>query len=282
MKRQRFFNYVKINRLVLVSGGAIIFALTLVMLFEYNFFKEFGWINTKVSGTLLFSFIIITLLTLLITAFNLRASINKEKETRKKLQISDTLINCITLLNAERDIDKAIDSLLIILNNYFDGDRAYLFEFDYDNQTTSNSYEYAADGVSKQIDNLQNVPLDVIDSWIKKFKETGMFYISSIDKDVDKDSDTYEILKMQGIESLIAVPLVEEEVIIGFLGIDNPKINYEDLSLLSSASFFILDSIDRRENNTKLQKLSFEDTLTSVYNRNKFNYVFSIIVVNSN
>ena len=243
------------------------------MLFEYNFFKEFGWINTKVSGTLLFSFIIITLLTLLITAFNLRASINKEKETRKKLQISDTLINCITLLNAERDIDKAIDSLLIILNNYFDGDRAYLFEFDYDNQTTSNSYEYAADGVSKQIDNLQNVPLDVIDSWIKKFKETGMFYISSIDKDVDKDSDTYEILKMQGIESLIAVPLVEEEVIIGFLGIDNPKINYEDLSLLSSASFFILDSIDRRENNTKLQKLSFEDTLTSVYNRNKFNYV---------
>ncbi len=273
MNRQSFFTYVKINKLVLISGGAIITALTLVMLFEYNFFKDFGWFNKKISGILLLSFIIITLLTLLVTAFNLRASRNKERETKKKLQISDTLVNCITLLAAERDIDKAIHSLLIILNNYFDGDRAYLFEFDYKNQTTSNSYEYAAAGVSKQIDNLQDIPLKVIDSWIKKFKETGTFYISNIDKDVDKNSDTYKILEMQEIESLIAVPLVENEVIIGFLGIDNPKMNYEDLSLLSSASFFILDSIERRESHTKLQKLSFEDSLTSVYNRNKFNNV---------
>lgn len=273
MKKQSFFNYVKINRLVLISGAAIITVLSVVMLVEYNFFKDFSWYNRKIAEGLLLSFIIITLLTLLITALNLRASRNKEQETQKKLQISDTLINCITLLAAERDIDKAIDSLLIILNNYFDGDRAYLFEFDYENQTTSNSYEYAAEGVSKQIDNLQNIPLEVIDSWIKKFKETGMFYISSIDKDVDKNSDTYRILEMQEIESLIAVPLVEEEIIIGFLGIDNPKTNYKDLSLLSSASFFILDSIERRESNTKLQKLSYEDALTSVYNRNKFNAV---------
>lgn len=273
MKREKFFNYVKFNKLVLISGTIIISAFTFIMLFEYNFFKEFGMMNPKISGSLFLSFIIITLLTLLVTAINLRASRKKEKETEKKLQISDTLINCITLLAAERDIDKAIDSLLIILNNYFDGDRAYLFEFDYEKKTTSNSYEYAAPGISKQIDVLQDVPLEVIDYWIKKFEETGTFYISSINKDVDSNSDTYKILEMQEIESLIAVPLVEDEVIIGFLGIDNPKINYEDLSLLSSASFFILDSIERRESHLKLQKLSFEDTLTSVYNRNKFNTV---------
>ena len=75
---------------------------------------------------------------------------------------------------------------------------------------------------------------------------------------------------MQQIESLIAVPLIENEVIIGFLGIDNPKFNYDDLSLLSSATFFILDSIERRESHSKLEKISFEDGLTGVYNRNKF------------
>ena len=36
-----------------------------------------------------------------------------------------------------------------------------------------NSYEYAAEGISKQIDILQDVPLEVIDTWIKKFEETG-------------------------------------------------------------------------------------------------------------
>ena len=152
MKREKFFNYVKFNKLVLISGTIIISAFTFIMLFEYNFFKGFGMMNPKVSGSLFLSFIIITLLTLLVTAINLRASRKKEKETEKKLQISDTLINCITLLATERDIDKAIDSLLIILNNYFDGDRAYLFEFDYEKKTTSNSYEYAAPGISKQSD----------------------------------------------------------------------------------------------------------------------------------
>ena len=123
------------------------------------------------------------------------------------------------------------------------------------------------------IDSLGFSEKEEYDTWIKKFEETGTFYISSLDKDVDKDSETYKILEMQEIESLIAVPLIENDVIIGFLGIDNPKINYEDLSLLSSASFFILDSIDRRESHTMLHKLSFEDSLTSVYNRNKFNAV---------
>ncbi|MEE1503935.1 MAG: diguanylate cyclase, partial [Acutalibacteraceae bacterium] len=193
-------------------------------------------------------------------------------KTKKQLSVADTLINCITLLTEEKDINKAIDSLLKILNDYFDGDRAYLFEFDYEKQTTSNSYEYAAEGISKQIDILQDVPIEVIDSWIKKFEETGTFYISSLDKDVDKESETYKILEMQEITSLIAVPLIKDDLIIGFLGIDNPKSNYEDLTLLSSATFFILDSIDRRESHEKLHRLSFEDTLTSVFNRNKFNH----------
>ncbi len=273
MKKQRIFDYIKINKLMLISCGAIILAFCLVMLVEYNFFKAFSWYNKKITEALLLSFIIITLFVLLITAINLRASRIKEKETRKKLQVSDTLINCIALLAAERDIEKAIHSLLIILNNYFEGDRAYLFEFNYENQTFSNSYEIATDGISKQMDNLQNIPIEVVDEWMKRFKRMGAFYIPNVEKNIDNKTFAYEFLGNQGIDSIIAVPLVEDDVIIGFLGIDNPKVNYQDLSLLSSASFFIIDSVNRRENNTKLQKLSFEDTLTCVYNRNKFNSV---------
>ena len=238
---------------------------------ELKLISDHGWHNTHALNILRFSFAGVCVLVFIITAINLIATRNREIETKKSLSVADTLINCITLLAEEKDINKAIDSLLKILNDYFDGDRAYLFEFDYEKQVTNNTYEYAAEGVTKQIDILQDVPLEVIDTWIKKFEETGTFYISSIDKDVDKDSDTYRILEMQEITSLIAVPLIKDDVIIGFLGIDNPKINYDDLALLSSASFFILDSIDRRESHEMLHRLSYEDTLTSVYNRNKFN-----------
>ncbi len=272
MQTRKLKKFFKNNKIVLLSGLTVFTVFFAIAYLELKLISDHGWHNTHALNILRFSFAGVCVLVFIVTAINLIASRNRENKTKKQLSIADTLINCITLLAEEKDINKAIDSLLKILNNYFDGDRAYLFEFDYEKQTTSNSYEYAAEGVTKEIDNLQNVPLEVIDVWIKKFEETGTFYISSLDKDVDKESDTYKYLEMQQIQSLIAVPLVKEDVIIGFLGIDNPKINYDDLTLLSSASFFILDSIDRRESHEMLHRLSFEDTLTAVHNRNKFNH----------
>ena len=271
MQTNKLKNFYKNNKVVLLSGLTIFIVFFAIAYLDLKLLSDHGWHNATALNIIRFSFAGVCVLIFIITAINLIASRRRENKIKKQLGISDTLINCITLLAEEKDINKAIDSLLQILNDYFDGDRAYLFEFDYEKQTTSNSYEYAAPGITKQIEILQDVPLEVIDTWIKKFKETGTFYISSLDKDVDKDSDTYRILEMQDITSLIAVPLIENNVIIGFLGIDNPKINYDDLTLLSSATFFILDSIDRRETHSKLHRLSFEDSLTEVYNRNKFN-----------
>ncbi len=272
MQPSKTKNFVKNNKVVLLSGLTIFIVFFIIAYFELKMISDHGWHNIHSLNILRYSFAGVCILVFVITAINLIATRNRENKTKKQLSIADTLINCITLLAEEKDINKAIDSLLKILNDYFEGDRAYLFEFDYEKQVTNNTYEYVAAGVTKQIDILQNIPLEVIDTWIKTFEETGTFYISSLDKDVDKESDTYKILEMQGITSLIAVPLIKDDVIIGFLGIDNPKINYEDLTLLSSATFFILDSIERRESHEKLHRLSFEDTLTAVHNRNKFNH----------
>ncbi len=205
--------------------------------------------------------------------YNLNRLSKSKRSSEQQLLISNTLIQCIKSLSSYTDINIAINSLLQTLNTYFDGDRTYLFELNYEKQTISNTYEYTAEGISKEIDHLQDVPLSVIATWIRKFEEEGSFYISHIDKDVHKDSDTYKILEAQGIESLVAVPLVENDVIIGFLGVDNPKQNYRDLSLLSSTTFFILDSLERRKYQQSLERLSFEDTLTELYNRNKFNQI---------
>ena len=272
MNKKRLPEILKNNKVVILSGMAIIAFIVMVVGFEFTALNELGGLNAKEAGVLAISFVIIVSAILIVVAFNLNATKKREKAIEKRLQVSDTLINCITILTEEHNINRAIDSLLKVLNDYFKGDRAYLFEFDYEKQTTSNSYEYATDGITPQIDVLQDIPLNVIDSWIKMFEETGTFYISSIDKDVDKESDTYRILEMQGIESLIAVPLIDNGKIIGFLGIDNPKLNYNALSLLSAATFFILDSIDRRESHATLERLSFEDTLTGVFNRNSFNH----------
>lgn len=195
----------------------------------------------------------------------------KQLEIERQLEVERTLVKCIRNLEAAPSIQVAIDGLLEIVAGYFDGDRAYLFENDYVKQVTNNTYEWAAEGISKEIDNLQDVPLEVIETWLEMFQKRGTFYISDLDENVDKSSDEYRILEAQNIRSLIAVPLVREEKIVGFLGVDNPKKNYTDFTLLSSVTYFIQSKIDKRKYNEMLERMSYEDSLTGLYNRNRFN-----------
>ena len=195
---------------------------------------------------------------------------NKTK-VENELERSSTLIHCVTELSANQDVDEAINNLLEIINYYFKSDRTYIFEIDEERQIVHNSYEYAAKGVSKEIENLNEVPIQIIASWIKKFEREGSFYISNLDLEKDREDErAYECLKAQKVNSLLAVPLIRNQEIIGFIGVDNPRKNYRDFPFLSSVQFFIMNRLDTKAQQEKLQYLSYRDALTNLYNRNRY------------
>ena len=99
-----------------------------------------------------------------------RMLVDSRQKMAEELEKSSTLIKCVTELSLKEDINAAIDNLLEIVNDYFNGDRTYIFQIDYAAQSVRNTFEYASEGVSKEIDNLQNVPLHVVDKWLDKFK----------------------------------------------------------------------------------------------------------------
>lgn len=68
-----------------------------------------------------------------------------------------------------------------------------------------NTYEYTAEGVTRQIDNLQSVPLSVIAVWMDKFENGQVYYIA--DAEQEKGYPTYEMLVEQNIKRLLTVPL---------------------------------------------------------------------------
>lgn len=201
----------------------------------------------------------------------LRELSKSKMETEKELERSSTLIHCITELSSNRDVDAAINRLLGMINLYFKSDRTYIFKIDEDRQIVHNSYEYAAQGVSKEIENLNEVPIQIIASWIEKFEREGSFYISNLDLEKDREDErAYECLKAQNVDSLVAVPLIKDRKIIGFIGVDNPRQNYRDFPFLSSMQFFIMDRLDTKLRQEELQYLSYRDALTNLYNRNRY------------
>lgn len=189
----------------------------------------------------------------------------------EELTRSNVLIRCVTELSGCEDVDLAINHLLALVTEYFHGDRAYIFDVDYENKLIHNSYEYAGKGITEEIQNLKNVPISVIQTWLDMFEERGMFYISNLNAEKKQgDARAYEILKAQNISSLIAVPLKKNGAITGFLGVDNPRCHCRDFELLTSIQTFIVNRIDTRAQQEKLKYLSYRDLLTNLYNRNRY------------
>lgn len=195
---------------------------------------------------------------------------NMYLQLKNNLVTEKTLVSCIRTLTMNSDLTAAINNLLEIIGNYYGGERAYIFECDYENNLLVNTYEWCKEGIEPQIDNLKELPLDAADRWMEAFREKGEFYISRLGEDVDKNSAEYEILEPQGVESLMAAPLMEQDDIIGLIGVDNPSVNIQAMMLLQSVSVFVLDDIKKRKLTSQLTELSYKDTLTGVWNRNKY------------
>ena len=201
--------------------------------------------------------------------WTMRQLTKSRADTVMELERSTVLIQCVTELSSHEDVDQAINNLLKIVTEYFQGDRTYIFEMDYEEKLVHNTYEYAAAGVTKEIENLRDVPIQIIQTWLDMFHERRMFYISDLDREKEKeDARAYDVLKAQNINSLIAVPFKKNGVVTGFFGVDNPREHYRDFELLSSIQFFIMNRLETRSRQEQLQYLSYRDMLTNLYNRN--------------
>jgi signal transduction histidine kinase/CheY-like chemotaxis protein len=125
-----------------------------------------------------------------------------------------------------------LDEVLTDLGAFYQADRAYIFEDDRAKGITVNTYEWCAEGVIPQIDNLQALLLEDI-AVIEKTVENGEYVIRSLNDELSPDDPVYKILAPQQIDSLILAALMIDGRVSGYIGVDNPKVN-ADMSLLLS------------------------------------------------
>lgn len=230
---------------------------------DHDEYFQIRWKSMEVDGHTLY----------LEIADEVTEQIKQQKDTLHQLERERVLIRCAKTLGLELEVKDAINRLFEIIGQYYKAGRTYLFEIDYEAKTTSNTYEWVEPGTTAEIDNLQNVPIESIKPFLDMFEEKGMFYITDLDADISKDTLTYQILQAQGIHSLLAVPVVKNDEVVGFLGVDDPKDNIKDFDLLTSVLYFIQNDLEKRRVMEQLEKLSYEDTLTGLYNRNRYNEV---------
>lgn len=157
-----------------------------------------------------------------------RVEAPKDMEERKTIRRVNDLLrrqNFISqsLLRFLRDeeVGACITEILNnILSLYQGGARVYIFEYDETNTHHSCTYEVVSHGVSAEIDSLQNIPSNESKWWTRQILSGKPIILSSLKQLLPDAVDEYNILSVQGIQSLMATPLMAGDYVWGYMGVD--------------------------------------------------------------
>jgi PAS domain S-box-containing protein len=119
------------------------------------------------------------------------------------------------------EINNAIDMSLKRIGSFLGADRSYVFELDKSTKTWSNTFEWCNEGIEPQKEYLQDYAFNEAPEIANKLFDLEDVIIPSV-KDLPLSWQAErEILEPQGIKSLIIVPLINENNLIGFIGLDS-------------------------------------------------------------
>lgn len=186
--------------------------------------------------------------------------VREQHSGMRSVQNMETIINeGLRIALLEETPDRSLEVLLEQLGTTLNGERTYIFERNASGGD-DNTYEWVADGVVPEKDNLQNLPPEVCAGWYRNFGVGRHIVIEDLEDIRESDPLQYENLKRQSIRSLVVVPLYDGERIIGFYGVDNPpakSLEYAS-NMLQTAAYFIVSSLKRRDLVRELQNRSYQ------------------------
>ena len=157
--------------------------------------------------------------------------------------------------------DEAVESCITdilrdILNLYNGKGRVYIFEYDEIYAHHSCIYEVVSEGVSAEIDNLQDMPASESKWWSEQILSGKPIILNTLEQLLEEAPDEYQILVVQGIKSLMVTPLMTGDRVWGYMGIDLVETYHdwsnEDFQWFSSLGNIINICIELRKTKDKV------------------------------
>ena len=188
--------------------------------------------------------------------------ITEQMMARQALQEREALKGLLMNLATEfiniplQKIDWAINMMIEKIGLFAGADRVYIFEHDYNLQTTSNTYEWCAPEITPQISNLQGVPFASHTEVLETHNKGHVVYVADVSK-MPEDNKFRLILEPQGIKSALLIPIMKQGINTGFVGFDAVKeirtFSKDERDLLRVFAEIIANIMCRRRNEQDLR-----------------------------
>ncbi|APY07090.1 histidine kinase [Winogradskyella sp. J14-2] len=202
----------------------------------------------------------------------------KDQIIERQLRFQQLLISIsTTYINADiSDIDQLIHKSLKQMGEFVGSDRSYIFSYDFVNNTTTNTYEWCAEGIKPEIDNLKDIPVDYIPQWLEAHRKGEAFWVDNVSKlPDDGEYGLRAILEPQGIKSLITIPKFKNNELVGFIGFDSVKklnkYNDHEKEILFVYANMLVNLRQRKEyeERIKAQEVKKQELLEHLSQQNK-------------
>jgi diguanylate cyclase (GGDEF)-like protein len=206
--------------------------------------------------------------------------ITRQNKMNKSLHYRIKFENLIATLsksfiNLELDnIDDGIKNALEEIVKFTESDHGYVCIFKNFKIKTGITYEWCSRGIKPQIKNITGFFTEEIPAWMNKLNKLETFKVHDISKIKLKKKKAQRLLKMQKMKSIIAVPMIYNGSLIGYMGLDSIKEKRswtrDDIKLLNIAADIFTNILERKQAEEEVRFLLLKDKLTGLYNRAYF------------
>ena len=149
---------------------------------------------------------------------------NEGNEQQRELEVVFAQLVAIDRARNSAEVDLAVNTLLQAIGEYTQAERTYIFEMMEEERIFTNIYEWCSEGVTPQIDNLQALTADDMPVWYRIFLRGESIIIDDLETVKESMPLEYDILKAQDIYSEISFPIWYRGKLMGFIGVDNPRV----------------------------------------------------------
>ena len=168
---------------------------------------------------------------------------HQKEESLKKQAERDSLLSSIARDLIEKDLEVAINLILEKIGHFIDCDRSYIIDYSPCRQYISMTHEWCNTAITRVIDDHKNIPLANF-PWISEQLETGeTLNIPNVEKLPPEAQLERESLETNQVRSLLIVPMMNINQIVGYIGLN--RINRwgewltEDINLLKLIGKFL-------------------------------------------
>ena len=156
----------------------------------------------------------------------------------------------------DEEVETGIYEILKDILAFYRAGRAYIFETDEENHFYNCTYEVVAEGVKAEINKLQEIPVDFMPWWTSQILGKKPILFETLKPMPGMGQGEYEVLSRQGIKALMATPLVVNDHVYGFMGVDlvdgSASWSDEDYRWLSSLANVISICLELRRAKEKV------------------------------